>query len=124
MAQASEELRRDKRKPVNVIVEFKDEKKVHEAITENLSLGGMFVTTKKPLQITKKTFFRLIGKSNPLSFNLEGEVVWNNGRGCRSHRKDLPHGMGIKFLDSNILSKDALTGFVNFIEESDFRICV
>jgi Tfp pilus assembly protein PilZ len=124
MAQLSADSRKDKRKPVNVTIEFKGKNKGVVAITQNLSLGGMFVSTKEPLEVSKKGFFRISAGTTPVSFNFEGEVVWNNGRGCRSNRRDLPQGMGVRFLDSNTLKRDAITSFINFIEESAFRLCV
>jgi len=119
-----EDTRTDKRKPVNIEVEFKGIRKSYKAVTHNLSLGGMFVATRKPLAKTNKAFFKLKAGEKSLNFHLEGEVVWNNGRGCEKNRKDFPPGMGIKFLDSRILSKSAIKNFVSFIEESSFKVCV
>lgn len=124
MNKTSKDLRKVKRKTVNVSIEFKGAKKLIPALTGNLSLGGMFVATKEPLPVSKRTFFSLRSKVKPFNFNLEGEVVWNNGRGCKHNRKDIPSGMGIKFLDSRFLNKNAISTFINFINESDFKLCV
>ena len=128
MSDLNQDVRKDKRKPVNVAIEFKTKSKsvaaaTVAALTENLSTGGMFVATRKPLNISDKTFFNFMTSSKPMHFNLEGEVVWNNGRGIKGYRRDLPAGMGIKFLDSRILNKNAIRDFINFIEESTFQIC-
>ncbi len=118
------ESRRDIRKSVNIEVEFEGLKKPVKAVTQNISLGGMFVATKKPLAQTKKAFFKIKTGKEFMNFNMEGEVIWNNGRGCAKNRKDFPAGMGIRFVDSRILSKDAIKNFIAFIEASNFNVCV
>lgn len=123
MAELAGETRREERKPVNVEVEYRGPKKSLKAVTGNLSLGGMFVATKKPLKVSDKVFFRLKAGAKDLRFNMEGEVVWNNGRGCQSNRRDFPTGMGVKFVNSRILTKKAIENFVSFIEESSFKLC-
>ena len=90
MAQLSQDSRKTKRKPVNVSIEFKGRKGSVSCVTENLSTGGMFVSTKEPLPVSQRAFFRFKSEAKPMSFNIEGEVVWNNGRGCRVNRKDIP----------------------------------
>jgi len=124
MKDKSQSPRRENRKSVNVPIEFRFSDKEFMGVTENLSLGGMFVTTKVPLPISQKTFFKMRSFGKPLNFHLEGEVVWNNGKGCGFNRRDLPKGMGIRFLDSRVLKRDAIEDFVKFIEESSFRLCV
>jgi len=116
--------RKDDRKPLNVSIEFKGRRKLINALSYNLSLGGVFVATKEPLKVTEKVFVKLKAKEKPVSFNLEGEVVWNNGRGCGRHRRDLPTGMGIKFSDSRNLNKKTIKNFLDFIEQSTFSMCV
>jgi Tfp pilus assembly protein PilZ len=123
MAESMNDVRKDKRRPVSVSIEFKNKKKRVAAVTGNLSTGGMFVSTKAPLNVSNILFFTLLSGNKVVHFNLEGEVVWNNGRGIRGFRRDLPAGMGIKFVDSRIISRPALKDFVDFIEESTFKIC-
>ena len=59
--------------------------------TKNISKGGTFIKTKKPLAIGTKFLFKLTVPQRAEPFELLGEVVWSKAEG------DEP-GMGIRFI--------------------------
>ena len=59
--------------------------------TKNISKGGTFIKTKKPLPIGTRFLFKLTVPQREAPFELLGEVDWSKGDG------DEP-GMGIRFI--------------------------
>ncbi|MBI5529290.1 MAG: TIGR02266 family protein [Deltaproteobacteria bacterium] len=94
------EHRRDFRLPVELKVGYRT---VGSFITDyilNISRGGIFVTTQKPLPIGTRVRLVFSLPDFPLPFDLAGEVRWVNPPGHGSHAAP---GMGIGFsnLDEN-----------------------
>jgi len=59
--------------------------------TKNISKGGTFIKTKKPLPIGTRFLFKLTVPQREAPFELLGEVVWSKG--------DVEEpGMGIRFI--------------------------
>lgn len=85
----------DQRQQVRVPIELKvDYKKLNSFFadyTKNISKGGTFIKTKKPLAIGTRFLFKLTVPHREAPFELLGEVVWSKGDG------DEP-GMGIRFI--------------------------
>jgi type IV pilus assembly protein PilZ len=85
----------DQRQQVRVPIELKvDYKKLNSFFadyTKNISKGGTFIKTKKPLAIGTRFLFKLTVPHREAPFELLGEVVWSKADG------DEP-GMGIRFI--------------------------
>jgi type IV pilus assembly protein PilZ len=95
------EHRRDLRLPVELKVGYRT---VGSFITDyilNVSRGGIFITTQRPLPIGTRVRLVFSLPDFPLPFDLAGEVRWVNPVGHASHAAP---GMGIQFsnLDDHI----------------------
>ena len=80
------------RAPIELKVEYKKMNTFFSDYTKNISKGGTFIKTKKPLPIGTRFLFKLTVPHRPSPFELLGEVVWSNG--------DVEEpGMGIRFIN-------------------------
>ncbi|MFL5322261.1 MAG: TIGR02266 family protein [Myxococcaceae bacterium] len=79
------------RAPIELKVDYKKLNSFFADYTKNISKGGTFIKTKKPLPIGTKFLFKLSVPHRDQPFELLGEVVWSKGDG------DEP-GMGIRFI--------------------------
>jgi uncharacterized protein (TIGR02266 family) len=85
--------RRETREPVTLFVEYEGADDLIGDFTENLSSGGTFVTTNRPLEIGTKVQLVLSfpGLLEPIS--IEGVVRWHRADGPEGDR-----GCGIEFV--------------------------
>ncbi|WP_224369298.1 TIGR02266 family protein [Hyalangium versicolor] len=99
----------DQRQQVRVPIELKvDYKKLNSFFadyTKNISKGGTFIKTKKPLAIGTRFLFKLTVPHREAPFELLGEVVWSKGDG------DEP-GMGIRFIYNSDAQRADFEGVV------------
>jgi type IV pilus assembly protein PilZ len=93
------ERRRDFRAPIELRVEYKRLNTFFADYTKNISRGGTFIGTDKPLEIRTEFVFALDlpGLGEPL--RLRGRVMWTTTPEEAS--KANPAGMGIEFQYSN-----------------------
>src|SRR6476469_5394627 len=82
------------RAPIELKVDYKNMNSFFADYTKNISKGGTFIKTKKPLPIGTRFVFTLNIPSRPRPYELVGEVAWSRTDG------DEP-GMGIKFVYDN-----------------------
>ena len=105
----SEEGKSDGRQQTRLPIELKvDYKKVNSFFadyTKNISKGGTFIKTKKPLPIGTQFLFKLTVPKREQPFELLGEVVWARTDG------DEP-GMGIRFVYQNDGQRQDFEGVV------------
>jgi type IV pilus assembly protein PilZ len=85
------EMRQQLRVPIELKVDYKKLNSFFADYTKNISKGGTFIKTKKPLSIGTKFLFKLTVPQRAEPFELLGEVVWSKADG------DEP-GMGIRFI--------------------------
>jgi type IV pilus assembly protein PilZ len=85
------EMRQQVRVPIELKVDYKKLNSFFADYTKNISKGGTFIKTKKPLAIGTKFLFKLTVPQRAEPFELLGEVVWSKADG------DEP-GMGIRFI--------------------------
>jgi type IV pilus assembly protein PilZ len=92
-----EDLRSHVRAPIKLRVDYERMNSFFADYTKNISKGGTFIKTARPLEIgTRCTFsFTLPALSDPLV--LEGEVTWILPVEAAEARKEDP-GMGIRFI--------------------------
>jgi type IV pilus assembly protein PilZ len=88
------ELRQHLRAPIELKVDYKKLNSFFADYTKNISKGGTFIKTKKPLSIGTRFLFKLTVPQRAEPFELLGEVVWSQGD------VDEP-GMGIRFIYSS-----------------------
>lgn len=96
MSSESDERRRvNARKPIELKVEYKRLNAFFADYTRNISNGGTFIQTKKPLPIGTEFVFKLQVPKLDEPLSIEGQVRWINEAG--SQEEDGP-GMGIRFI--------------------------
>src|SRR3954453_23105610 len=88
---SGQETRAHVRAPIELKVDYKKMNSFFADYTKNISKGGTFIKTKKPLPIGTRFLFKLSVPHRDSPFELLGEVVWSKGDG------DEP-GMGIRFI--------------------------
>jgi len=79
------------RAPIELKVDYKKLNSFFADYTKNISKGGTFIKTRKPLPVGTRFIFRLTVPGRPLPFELNGEVVHAGPSGEEA-------GMGIRFV--------------------------
>jgi type IV pilus assembly protein PilZ len=74
------EHRRHPRAPIELKVDYKRLNSFFAEYTKNISKGGTFIKTNKPLPAGTRFLFRLQVPSRPEPFQIVGEVVREDGR--------------------------------------------
>ncbi len=82
------------RAPIELKVDYKKLNSFFADYTKNISKGGTFIKTKKPLPIGTQFLFKLTVPLRHAPFELLGEVVWSTVEGEEP-------GMGIRFVYSD-----------------------
>jgi type IV pilus assembly protein PilZ len=85
------ENRKSERLPIELKVEYKRLNTFFSDYTRNISKGGTFIKTKKPLDVGTTFLFKLHVPTLPNPFEVRGTVRWVRESG------DEP-GMGIEFV--------------------------
>lgn len=93
MDRQGEDKREHPRIPIELRVEYPKLNAFFADYTKNISKGGTFIRTGKPLPIGTRFVFLLSVPSWPESLVLDGEVAWT--------RDDEETGMGIRFVFSD-----------------------
>ena len=88
------ESRQTPRAPIELKVDYKKLNSFFADYTKNISKGGTFIKTKKPLPIGTRFLFKLTVPQREAPFELLGEVVWSKADGEEP-------GMGIRFIYSD-----------------------
>jgi len=99
------EARQYARAPIELKVDYKKLNSFFADYTKNISKGGTFIKTKKPLAIGTRFLFKLTVPQRAEPFELLGEVVWSKGDG------DEP-GMGIRFIYTDDSQRSEFEGVV------------
>jgi type IV pilus assembly protein PilZ len=94
MSDPKTEGRQHVRAPIELKVDYKKMNSFFADYTKNISKGGTFIKTKKPLPIGTRFLFKLSVPHREAPFELLGEVVWSNGEAEEP-------GMGIRFIYSD-----------------------
>ena len=79
------------RAPIELKVDYKKLNSFFADYTKNISKGGTFIKTAKPLPIGTRFLFKLSVPQRTDPFELLGEVVWSTTEGEEP-------GMGIRFV--------------------------
>jgi type IV pilus assembly protein PilZ len=105
MSQNKAEGRREARAPIELKVDYKKLNSFFADYTKNISKGGTFIKTAKPLPIGTRFLFKLSVPQRTEPFELLGEVVWSTTEGEEP-------GMGIRFVYSNDSQRSEFEGVV------------
>src|SRR5256885_13884129 len=99
------ELRTQPRAPIELKVDYKKLNSFFADYTKNISKGGTFIKTKKPLPIGTRFLFKLTVPQRADPFELLGEVVW-------SQNDAEEPGMGIRFIYTTDTQRSDFEGVV------------
>ena len=100
-----EERREHPRTPIELQVDYKKLNSFFADYTKNISKGGTFIKTKKPLPIGTRFLFKLTVPQRENPFELLGEVVWSQTDGEEP-------GMGIRFIYTSDGQRSEFEGVV------------
>ncbi|XXF75956.1 TIGR02266 family protein [Myxococcaceae bacterium GXIMD 01537] len=93
------------RAPIELKVDYKKLNSFFADYTKNISKGGTFIKTKKPLPIGTRFLFKLSVPHREAPFELLGEVVWSKADAEEP-------GMGIRFIYSGDSQRSEFEGVV------------
>jgi type IV pilus assembly protein PilZ len=99
------EHRTQTRLPIELKVDYKKLNSFFADYTKNISKGGTFIKTKKPLAIGTRFLFKLTVPQREAPFELLGEVVWSKGDAEEP-------GMGIRFIYNSDTQRADFEGVV------------
>jgi type IV pilus assembly protein PilZ len=99
------EMRQFARAPIELKVDYKKLNSFFADYTKNISKGGTFIKTKKPLPIGTRFLFKLTVPHREEPFELLGDVVWSKAEGEEP-------GMGIRFIYSDDKQRAEFEGVV------------
>jgi type IV pilus assembly protein PilZ len=90
-----DERRKNPRTPIELAVEYKRLNTFFADYTKNISRGGTFIGTEKPLPVGTEFIFALGVPGMPEPLRLRGKVIWTTEP--HEATKANPAGMGIEF---------------------------
>ena len=94
----SKEGREHLRAPIELKVEYKKMNTFFSDYTKNISKGGTFIKTERPLKIGTEFVFKLFVPAQDDPFTLRGQVAWTNTEAESQRPEVAERGMGIRFL--------------------------
>jgi type IV pilus assembly protein PilZ len=109
--------RREPRIPIELRVEYRRLNSFFADYTKNISKGGTFIRTAKPLPPGTEFVFVLIIPKLPEPLRLNGEVVWTVEPTRASD--DNPPGMGIRFKYLDDAEREATEEIVGKLVKSE-----
>lgn len=92
------ERRKHIRAPIELKVEYKKLNSFFADYTKNISKGGTFIRTERPLPVGTEFLFRLVIPHLAEPVELQGTVVWINSREEKARPDVEELGMGIRFV--------------------------
>jgi type IV pilus assembly protein PilZ len=95
------EARAHRRAAIELKVEYKKMNTFFFDYTKNISKGGTFIKTEKPLTVGTEFVFNLSLPAVPTPYRLKGKVMWTNTEAAQQRPEVKDHGMGIVFLYDN-----------------------
>ena len=96
-AASPEDLRSSSRAPVRLRVDYQRMNSFFADYTKNISKGGTFIKTARPMPIGTRFVFALSLPALSEPVQLDGEVTWILPVEAAAHLKEDP-GMGIRFI--------------------------
>ena len=96
--------------PKTLWLKYANKKAVVDALTENASSRGLFVSTENPLEQGEhlQIELQLPGLEDPVK--VKGQVIWTR---AKTGETDKPSGMGVKFVEITKEDKQILKKYLN-----------
>ncbi len=113
--------RGDLRVPVSMRVRYHTGNVFTNNYISNLSSGGVFISTPKPLPLDTKVKLQLIFEDRNIEIDIEGKVVWENTQG-RTFGDITKPGMGIKFTKVGKEAQEVIDDLVHDLLDEQARI--
>jgi type IV pilus assembly protein PilZ len=107
------ERRQHIRAPIELKVEYKKLNTFFADYTKNISKGGTFIKTDRPLPVGTEFLFRLFIPKLGAPVEIHGTVQWLNEEGNVTHPEVTDMGMGIRFVFNDDQQK---VGFHKLVE--------
>ena len=98
MSDKGKDARKATRIPIELRVEYKKMNTFFSDYTKNISKGGTFIKTDKPLKVGTEFLFKLQLPSMNEPIDIRGQVVWVNAEGALQRPEIPDKGMGIRFI--------------------------
>lgn len=92
------EKRESLRAPIELKVEYKKMNTFFADYTKNISKGGTFIKTDRPLPVGTEFLFKLTLPQRNDPFELKGTVMWTNKPAEVQNPEVNSMGMGIRFI--------------------------
>lgn len=92
-------------------LKYEDKKSFVNAYTENVSNGGLFIRTDKPLEEGEQFLLKLHLPDLADPMQIKCEVVWAKKEGKETAKK--PNGMGVKFVEMTNTDNQTLKRYIN-----------
>lgn len=89
------------RAPIELKVEYKKMNTFFADYTKNISKGGTFIKTDRPLPVGTEFLFKLTLPKRDVPFELKGTVMWTNKPAEVQNPEVGVMGMGIRFIFEN-----------------------
>lgn len=86
------------RAPIELKVEYKKMNTFFADYTKNISKGGTFIKTERPLSVGTEFLFKLSLPQRADPFELKGTVMWTNKPDAMQNPEVTSMGMGIRFI--------------------------
>ncbi len=90
--------RKSNRVPIELKVEYRKMNTFFSDYTKNISKGGTFIKTERPLPVGTEFVFKLFVPALNKPFELRGRVVWHNTPENKQNPEVPESGMGIRFV--------------------------
>jgi type IV pilus assembly protein PilZ len=110
VSDSSAERREHPRAPIELKVEYRRLNTFFADYTKNISRGGTFIKTRKPLDVGTEFLFKLQIPTLEEPIVLKGKVQWIVS--TDEETEDSPPGMGIKFIYAETRERDFIEGKV------------
>jgi len=111
-ASDADERRTEVRAPIELKVEYKRINSFFADYTKNISRGGTFIKTGRPLPIGTEFLFKLYVPQLNAALEIHGEVQWIVSEQDVLEGKHEEAGMGIRFVYRQGASRDEVTKIV------------
>lgn len=118
MGSGNDERRRHGRAPIELKVEYKRLNTFFADYTKNISRGGTFISTQKPLPIGTEFIFALGIPQMEQPLRLRGKVIWITQTEEASAAN--PAGMGIEFQYSDAAERHEKEAAVERLLTAEF----
>ena len=102
------------RAPIELKVEYKKMNTFFSDYTKNISKGGTFIKTERPLKVGTEFIFRLVIPALDENVEIKGKVAWVNTEKEKQRPDVEDAGMGIRFIYEG---KDQRSNFEGIVEE-------